>query len=190
MFHAVEAYTSIKSNPISDAIALQAVHLLSVYLPKVYNDAKDIAAWEQVALANTLAGMAIDAAGTTLPHGMEHPVSGLLNVVHGEGLAALFIEIMKYNCSAVPEKYAEIARTMGADVEGLKIEQAAAKSIEGMQNLLAALDLVPTLQELGVQEKDIDWLADNAFKTMKAAIGNNPRCVTVDDVKRIYRNCL
>lgn len=190
MFHAVEAYVSVKNNPVTDAISLQAVKLLNDYLPKVYKNPQDIASWEQVALANTLAGMSIDAAGTTLPHGMEHPLSGLYNVVHGQGLAALFLEIMKFNYRAVPQRYADIAKTMGRNVEGLTTEEAAKKSIDGMRELLASVDLALTLTNLGVQRKDIDWLTDNAFKTMKAAIGNNPRPASPDDVKGIYTKCM
>jgi alcohol dehydrogenase class IV len=190
MFHAVEAYVSVKNNPIADAISLQAVNLLYNYLPKVYKDPQDTASWEQVALANTLAGMAIDAAGTTLPHGMEHPLSGLYNVVHGQGLAALFLEIMEFNYRTVPQRYADIAKIMGRNVEALSIEAAAQESIEGMRELLTSVDLILTLTDLGVQRKDVDWLTDNAFKTMKAAIGNNPRPVTPDDVKAIYTKCI
>lgn len=190
MFHAVEAYVSVQNNPITDAISLQAVKLLYNYLPKVYKDPQDTASWEQVALANTLAGMAIDAAGTTLPHGMEHPLSGLYNVVHGQGLAALFLEIMKFNYRTVPQRYADIAKIMGRNVEALSIEAAAQESIEGMRELLTSVDLILTLTDLGVQRKDVDWLTDNAFKTMKAAIGNNPRPVTPDDVKAIYTKCI
>lgn len=190
MFHAVEAYTSIRSNPVSDAISLKAISLLSEYLPKVHKNAQDIDAWDQVALANTLAGMAIDAAGTTLPHGMEHPVSGLYDVVHGQGLAALFVEIMKYNVGAVPKKYADVAKALGAETTGLTTQQAAARSIECMQNLLASLDLALTLTDLGVKPGDVDWLTVNAFKTMQGAISNNPRIVTTEDVREIYTSCL
>lgn len=59
-------------------MALQAIALLAENLTAVYEDSSNIDAWDKVALANTLGGMAIDASGTTLPHGLEHPVVWLV----------------------------------------------------------------------------------------------------------------
>lgn len=40
-------------------------------------------------MASTIGGMVINTAGVTIAHGMEHPASGLKDIVHGQGLAAL-----------------------------------------------------------------------------------------------------
>ena len=190
LFHAIESYISKKSNPITEIMSLQTIALITENLPKVYEDTSNIAAWEKVALANTLGGMAIDAGGVTLPHALEHPVSGLFNVTHSEGLAALYIPIMKFTYLSAPQKFAMIAKTMGANIDGLSIEEAAASSMECVSRLLTRLDMTPTLKDFGVTEDKLDWLTANALKTMNFPIENNPRVPTSEEIKEIYRQSL
>lgn len=190
LFHAVEAYISKKSNPISDTYALKAIELISRNLAIVYNDPSDLDAWDKVTLANTFAGMAIGCAGTTLPHAMEHPLSGLLNVVHSEGLAAMYIEIMQYTYLSSPEKFASIAAAMGADIYGLSTEDAAAKSIDCIRDLLESVNMNINLTELGVKEEHIDWLTNNTMTLMKVVLENNPIIPTAEEVKAVYKKCL
>lgn len=87
--HNMEAYLSNGRNPLADVQAIYGIELISENLIKVYNDVNDLEAWEKITLASTIGGMTIGTAGTALPHGMEHPVSGLRDVMHGKGLAAL-----------------------------------------------------------------------------------------------------
>jgi len=190
LFHAIESYISKKSNPITEMMSLRAIALLTNNLPKVYDDASDIEAWEKVALANTLAGMAIDAGGTTLPHALEHPVSGLFDVAHGEGLAALFIPIMKFTYLSAPQKFVMIAKTMGEHIDGLPITEAAARGIKCISKLLIRVNMTPTLRTFGVTEEHLDWLTASALKTMNANIENNPRVPSSAEIKAIYQQSL
>ncbi|MDR3588645.1 MAG: iron-containing alcohol dehydrogenase [Negativicutes bacterium] len=190
LFHAIESYISQKGNPMTDMFCLQAIALLAENLPAVYDDSSNLAAWEKVVFANTLAGMAIDATATTLAHGMEHPVSGLFDVAHGEGLAALFLPTMKFACRQVPQKFAMIAKAMGTDIKNMTIEAAAEKSIELVGALIARVNMVRKLRDFGVTQEHLDWLTANAFKTMKFVIDNNPRVPSPAEVKEIYRDSL
>ncbi|MCX7711401.1 MAG: iron-containing alcohol dehydrogenase [Clostridia bacterium] len=188
--HAIEAYINKRSNPVSDVLALKAIEIISENLPKVYADPDDIEAWSHMALANTLGGMVIDSAGVTLGHGLEHSVSGLLNVRHGEGLAAILVVMMEYSYQASPVKFANIAKAMGVDTSNLSVEAAAANSIHAVKKLLDKLDLKFTLGSLGVKEEHIEWLAENCIKTMTYAISNNPKVPDVEEIKKLYRKCL
>lgn len=190
LFHAIEAYIAKRSNPMTAMMALKAISLSAVNLPLVYQDPKNVDAWEKVALANTLAGMAIDGSGTTLPHGMEHPVSGLYDAPHGEGLAALYVAILQFTYQAVPEKFADIAQAMGADIRGLSTIQAAEKCISCVKELMAKVGMPPRLKDFGATEQDLDWLSDQALSTMKANLDNHPRTPSRDELKEIYRQSL
>jgi alcohol dehydrogenase class IV len=190
LFHAIESYISKKSHPVSEMLSLKAITMVSKYLPKVYDDPSDLDSWDNVALANTLAGMAIGYAGTTLPHAMEHPLSGLLNIVHSEGLAALYIAFMEFTYKSAPEKFANIASAMGEDISGLSVEEAAAKSIDSMRRIMEHVNLNPNLTKLGVKEEHIDWLANNTLTLMRLVLENNPIVPNSDEVKEIYRKCL
>lgn len=56
-FHASEGYLASVATPVSDALALQSMRLLSIYLPRAVADGSDLEARTNVALANTLSGM-------------------------------------------------------------------------------------------------------------------------------------
>ncbi len=188
--HAIEAFIAVRSNPVSDALALKAIEIISVNLPKVYDDPNDIEAWGNMALANTFGGMVIDSAGVALAHGMEHSVSGLLNVRHGEGLAAILPHFMEYTYPMAVDKFSQIAKAMGQDTKKLTAGEAAILCMEAVKKLLNRLGLNLTLGGLGVREEHADWLAENSMKTMAYAIGNNPRVPDIDGIKDLYLRCL
>ena len=100
--HCMEAYLSRISQPFTDALSLYAISLLAENLTAVYRDSTNRTSWEKISLASTIGGMVINTAGVTLPHGMEHPASGLKDIVHGQGLAALTPVITEASCLGDP----------------------------------------------------------------------------------------
>lgn len=190
LFHAIESYISKKSNPISEIYALKAIELVSQNLVTVYNDPSNLDAWDKVTLANTLAGMAIGCSGTTLPHAMQHPLGGLLNIVHAEGLAALYIPILEYTYPAATEKFANIAAAMGIDIRDISTESAALKAIAAVKNIIEKVNMNVTLTELGTKEEHLEWLTNNTLTLMRVVAENNPKVPTKEDVYAIYKKCL
>ncbi|HCW7014619.1 TPA: iron-containing alcohol dehydrogenase [Citrobacter farmeri] len=182
LFHALESYISRNANPFSEMLSLQAIRLLAKNLPRVYADVNCLEAWEKVTLASTLAGMAIDCAGTTLPHALQHPMGGLLDVVHAEGIAAVYPAFLEYTWSASPEKFAAIAHAMGVNTQGMTTEQAAQSSVSAVTDFLKGINMLPTLSELGVKEEHFDWIINNVLTTMNVVLNNNPR---VPDAKTL-----
>ncbi|MGN0291950.1 MAG: iron-containing alcohol dehydrogenase, partial [Lachnospiraceae bacterium] len=59
-----------------------------------------------------------------------------------------------------------------------------------IRKFLSQLDLVYTLSDLGIEEKDIPWMAENCMKVSAASVANNPVVFTRDEIKRIYRQAL
>lgn len=180
--HSIEAYLSSASQPISDMIALEGIRLMGQYLAKLYRDRYNMEAWEMVTWASTLGGMAINISGVTAPHGMEHPASGLRNIVHGKGLAALTPVIFEESISGAPEKFAVISRLLGGKNEN--------DCVFKIRELLHKLELDVTLGKLGIKEEDIDWMAENTMKVSAGGIANHPVVFTLEDIKRIYKKAL
>ncbi|HEY5523783.1 MAG TPA: iron-containing alcohol dehydrogenase [Clostridium sp.] len=180
--HNIEAYLSKTGQPLTDMKALYGIKLLSENLIKVYNDPSDVEAWESVTLASTLGGMVIGVAGVVAPHGMEHPVSGLHDVVHGKGLAALMPVILDMSWESEPEKFAQISKLLGGT--------GAKDCGEAVRKLLTSINLRVTLKELGVLEKDIEWMAQNCMKVSKPSMINHPKEFTIEDIKEIYYKAL
>ena len=77
--------------------------------------------------------MVINTAGVTLAHGMEHPASGLKNIVHGQGLAALTPVVIDASYKGDEEKFGNIAKIFGG--------KSAADCADKIRELLKAIDL-------------------------------------------------
>lgn len=180
--HNIEAYTSRIAQPFTDALSLYAIDLIANNLVDVYNGTAGKDGWEKITLASTIGGMVINTAGVTLAHGMEHPASGLKNIVHGQGLAALTPVIIEASYKGNREKFSKIARIMG----GMTAEDCATK----IRTLLKKLDLDCTLSDLGIKEEDIPWMAENCMKVSAAGVMNNPVVFSKEEIAEIYRKAL
>lgn len=180
--HNIEAYTSRIAQPFTDALSLYAIDLIANNLVDVYNGTAGKDGWEKITLASTIGGMVINTAGVTLAHGMEHPASGLKNIVHGQGLAALTPVIIEVSYKENREKFSKIARIMG----GMTAEDCATK----IRTLLRKLDLDCTLSDLGIKEEDIPWMAENCMKVSAAGVMNNPVVFSKEEIAEIYRKAL
>lgn len=180
--HCIEAYTSKIAQPFTDALSLYAISLIADNLVNVYNDPTDKEGWEKITLASTIGGMVINTAGVTLAHGMEHPASGLKDIVHGRGLAALTPVVIEASYKGERFKFGNIARAMG----GLTAEDCAVK----VRSLLKALDMEIGLGDLGIEKKDIPWMAENCMKVSAAGVANNPVVFTQEQIAQLYAKAM
>lgn len=180
--HSLEAYTSKKANPITDAQALLGMQLLADDLPKLVSGEGGAAEWEAVSLAATLGGMVIGAAGVSAAHGMEHLASGLKNIVHGRGLAALTPPIVERLATADPEKFARVSVLLG----GSGAEDCA----DSIRRFLKAIDLSVKLGDLGITAEDVPWMTENCMKISIGNLKNAPVTFSREEVEQIYREAL
>ena len=180
--HNMEAYLSKNEQPLTTIMALQGIELIGKNLVKAYKNTDDMEAFEKITWASTLGGMVINTAGVTAPHGMEHPASGLKNIVHGRGLAALTPVIYEESISAAPKKFAMISKLLGGNDEN--------DCVQVIRNLLKDIDLETTLREQGINEDDIDWMAENCLKVSAAGMKSHPKEFDLEDIKRIFRKAL
>jgi alcohol dehydrogenase class IV len=126
--------------------------------------------------------MVINTAGVTLAHGMEHPASGLRDIVHGRGLAALTPTILEASYKGNEAKFTDIAKAFG----GNTAQECAGK----VRELLKAIDLECTLSDLGITAEDIPWMAKNCTKVSAASIANNPVVFSESEIAEIYAKAL
>ena len=180
--HNMEAFLSNSTQPIIEVQALYAIELLGNYMVRAYRDVMDGEAWSKVTLASTLGGMNINMAGVTAPHGMEHPASGLRNIVHGRGLAALTPIIYRKSLETVPVKFDKISQLLGGkDRRDLVLR---------IEELLETLEIKTTLFQEGVKEADVDWMVDNCAKVSTLAMTAHPKHFTKEEIREIYLEAL
>lgn len=180
--HLMEAYLSKNAQPLSDMMCLSGISLIAEHLPRLYDGAGSDESWDSLAWASTLGGMAIHTAGVTLPHGMEHPASGLRNLVHGRGLAALTPVITEKSIAGSKEKYAQIAVLLGGRQAGDCAGQ--------IRKLTEKLSLAAGLSDLGVQKSDIPWMSENCIRVSKASIENHPVLFSEEEIQILYELAL
>ncbi len=178
--HAIEAFIAKGSTPLSDSLALQAIKTISLHLPLVFQNPNDLEAWDEVAFGSTLGGMVIDRAGVVLVHGLEHPLSGLYNIRHGEGLAALMPACLAFLLPEAQLKLGLVAQAMGEDTD----------VVAAINKLRKQIGLDFTLSKLGVKASDLDWLTENSLRATIKPIQNSPRVPTQQEIKAIYASCL
>ena len=180
--HSMEAYTSKIAQPFTDALALYAIELIADCLVDLYNGSEDSKKWEELTIASTIGGRVINQAGVTLAHGMEHPASGLKDIVHGHGLAALTPSIIDASWKGNEEKFARISRLLGGT--------GAADCADQVHALLEQIGMDVTLSDLGLSPEDIPWMAENCMKVSAASVANNPVVFTQEEIAEIYQKAM
>ncbi|UYP07326.1 iron-containing alcohol dehydrogenase [Priestia megaterium] len=185
LVHAVESYTAIRAGELTDGIALQAIKLISRSLRKAVYNGKDLKAREDMAMGSLLAGISLGNAGVGAVHALAYPLGGKFKVPHGVANSLLLPFVMKYNAVADLEKFAEVAKAMGENVEGLSLREAADRAVQALAQLSKDIGIPSSLKEVGVTASDISDLAEEASK-IDRLLNNNPRWLTVKEIKKIY----
>ncbi len=192
--HAVEAYVSTIATPMTDACAQKAIELIAKYLRKAVANGKDIEAREGMCFAQYLAGMAFNNASLGHVHAMAHQLGGFYDLPHGECNAILLPHVERANMNAKLERFVDMARFLGENVDGLSIRAAAEKCLDAIKQLSTDVSIPSGLIELGkrygknVKKEDIAIMTGNA---QKDACGlTNPRCLKDADVVAIYEAAL
>ena len=113
---------------------------------------------------------------------MEHPASGLKDIVHGKGLAALTPVVIEASEKGDHFKFSKIARIFG----GVTSKDLAPK----IRTLLRNLDMECTLSDLGLSKEDIPWMAENCMKVSAAGVANNPVVFTQEEIADLYAKAM
>ncbi|MFW5867306.1 MAG: iron-containing alcohol dehydrogenase [Armatimonadota bacterium] len=99
--HAVEGYWSRNHNPISDALALEAVRLFFEHYPRVVEDGSDADARGGMSLTALLGGMAFQGPKNAAVHACSFPFSAIYHLPHGTACALTLDHFMRFNAPAM-----------------------------------------------------------------------------------------
>jgi alcohol dehydrogenase class IV len=189
MVHAIEAYTSHhKKNPMSDLLARQALALLSANIVQACENGANLAARQAMLLGACLAGQAFSNAPVAAVHALAYPIGGHFHVPHGLSNALVLPHVLRFNLSSAAGHYAELADIVVPGAGGSE-EARAQALIVAMQQIAAITGVQTTLRQVGISERDLDRLADDAMLQTRL-LGNNPRELTRDDAYAIYAAAL
>ncbi len=186
--HAIEGYITRGAWSMSDMFELEAIRMISRYLPVAVEEPNNADARNGMAVAQYIAGMAFSNVGLGLVHGMAHPMGSLFDVPHGVANALLLPTVMEFNMPACLDKYPEIARAMGADTAGMTRERASQAAVDAVKVLAIKVGIPQHLSDLGIQATDIPRLAGQALADV--CTPGNPRDVSLADIEALYSKVL
>ncbi len=119
LVHAIESYTSKMANPITKALAREAIRKISRNLRQAVYNGDTLKYRDEMLMGSLLAGLAFNNTRLGNCHALSHPISAIYGVPHGVANAVLIPHVMEFNMKAVPELFADIALDMGENLEGL-----------------------------------------------------------------------
>ena len=186
--HAIEAYVSLKSQPMSDIFCLSAIELISGNLGQAWANGNNVEAREKTMLGALQAGIAFSNASVALVHGMSRPIGAYFHVAHGASNAALLGVVTEFSLIGNPIRYAHIAKAMGEKIAGLADLEAAQLAAKAIKRLIKDVK-IPSLKELGVNKEKLDELAPQMAEDAIASgsPGNNPRQATKEEIIELYK---
>jgi alcohol dehydrogenase class IV len=188
MVHAIEAYTSRSpnANPVSRALAIEALKLLGANIEKAVGDGGNRAARSAMMIGAMLAGQAFANAPVAAVHALAYPIGGLFHVPHGLSNALVLPHVLRFNAPEAAVEYAVLAPRVFPDIEPAGEAQTVATTFaERLADLSARLGLPQRLREVGVGREDLPRCAAEAMKQTRLLV-NNPRPLGEADARAIY----
>jgi alcohol dehydrogenase class IV len=186
MVHAIEAYTSKhKKNPISDALAREALRLISGSLLQVCREGQNRQAREAVLLGALLAGQAFANAPVAAVHALAYPLGGHFHIPHGLSNALMLIPVLHFNAPVAAPLYAELAAAIGLPACSDE-QEAAMRFISELTRLITDSGSPRRLRDIGIDAADLPMLAKDAMQQTRLLI-NNPIAVSEQDALHLYQ---
>ncbi|MFV0248401.1 MAG: iron-containing alcohol dehydrogenase [Tenacibaculum sp.] len=187
LVHAIEAYLSNYSNPLSDALSIKAIKLIYSALPKVYSNPSNLNTWELMSTGSLLAGMAFGNAGVGAVHALAYPLGCRFHISHGVSNALLLPYVMEKNKTACIKRFADIAIAL----EPTMINKTSSKAADFVINLLYQIckdvEIPKGLRAFNIPRETIPEMAKDAIK-IERLMKNNPRKLTIKDIINIYES--
>lgn len=186
LVHLIEGYVSKGANMLTDSLAITGIKLISSSFKKAVEDGQDKKARTDMSLASLLGGMVLANAGLGAIHGLAASLGPLYNLSHGLVCAVLLPYVMEYNLEASIPKFAQIAYALDKQTTNLSMEGAAFESVVLVEELISSLKLPFNLSSLGVQERDLPIIVQQASSSLKY----NPKEASFKDLINILKNAM
>lgn len=188
--HAIECFTSNKSNPFSDVFALEALDIILNNIIPACDNPEAMDAKNKMQIASFYAGVAITASGTTAVHALSYPLGGKYHIAHGVSNAILLAPVMRFNEPVCREKFAAAYDRCVHDKKDCTIVEEKSKFIiSRLEEIVKHLDIPTSLSIFGVPASDLDTLVDAGMQVTRL-LNNNMRKVTPEDARALYQEIL
>ena len=186
--HAVEAYISLNSWPVTDALALKSIELIGRHLRTATHQGQDIEARDGMLTASLLAGMAFHNTMLCLVHAITGPLGGMYNLPHGAANAIVLPHAMRFLLPGAVPKYRDIASALGECVNGLSEREAAERAVEAVKLLADDVGLTQGLSAYGVRDQDLPQIAETIAGSYMIPL--SPRQAAAAEILEVCREAM
>ncbi|WP_022942609.1 iron-containing alcohol dehydrogenase [Psychromonas hadalis] len=186
--HAIESIVTPGAHTLTKPMALEAVKLITKWLPVVVKDGQNVKARAMLADAQFLAGLSFNSAGLGAVHALAHQPGATHDLPHGVCNAILLPIVSAFNAETAPNAYRAIAEAMGGNTSQLNDCDAANLAVALIEKLSVEVGIPSGLKQLNIKHSDIDLWIDKAMNDV--CMGGNPRQPTADEVKSLYTQAL
>lgn len=166
--HAIEAYCVPDFNPLCDGMALEALQLISNWLPVAMKEPKDMAARGGMLVGSCLAGIAF-LKGLGMVHAISHMIGAEFDTQHGLTNAIILPVVLRHNLPGMEERVERMAQAIGIDDRSPDGFSAA------IDRMLDNLEIPRSLSEIGVPADCVERIARKSLQD--SAAGTNPRAI-------------
>ena len=187
--HGIECYTNNACQPISAALALNAIEFIGKHLRNAAHDGHQRDSRYAMLLASTMAGIAMNPTRLGLAHALAMPLGSWdLRVPHGIAIAVTLPRVMRFNYVAAPERYANVARALGESIDHLSPSDAAQHAVEAVEKLACDIQIPKGLAEYGVRPSHVPKIIDEAMKSGNVVV--NPRPTSREQLTTVLEQSL
>lgn len=189
MAHIMERYfTNTQEVEIGDRLCEGTLMAIINEAPKVMRNPEDYGAranlmWAGMIAHNGTCGVGCEEDWAS--HFLEHEISAIYGVTHGAGLSVIFPAWMTWMVEHNVGKIAQYAVRVWGVPESEDKKAVALEGIGKLKAFFSSLGLPVTFKELGIENPDIDRLADSLHRIKGELVGNYVK-LTKQDSKEIY----
>ncbi|MCG8423240.1 MAG: iron-containing alcohol dehydrogenase [Proteobacteria bacterium] len=190
------------ANPYSDLGSVEAIRLGGRYLLRAVQSGDDHEARIAMMYAATLAGVSFGNAGVHIPHAMSYSVAGAIRdyspagwpadhplCPHGISVVVNAPAAFRFTASAAPKRHLAAARALGADTEGVALEEAGNALADKLVDMMRAAGIPNGLSALGYRPDDLTTLATGAHQQQRL-LRQSPRPIDQEQLHKLYRDAM
>lgn len=180
--HAVESFVTTARTPISQMLSREAWRLLSASFSTVLSQPDNLDARGQMQWGACLAGLAIENSMLGAAHALANPLTARYGIVHGQAIAVVLPQVVRFNAVHCSQTYAELLRGDHSNVPGS--EQAGDELASRLSAWVTQAGLADRLSALDVARADLPTLAAAAAEQWTGTF--NPRKVGAEELLGLY----
>lgn len=182
---AVEAFTSLGANEVTDIFARDAALRFATELPNILEHPENYQARESLAIASFQGGVALAAARLGAVHGLAHPLGVRYQIPHGKICAVLLPMVMRFNLPNAYPKYGILGRDLGLCEHGMDTYDQAVQFVKFIMNFNKHWGIPQHLRQLGVDKDDFETIIQESLPS--GSLKANPREVRAADLMAILQ---